>query len=257
MPLEPHEYNSLVNSYDSNFDPIYDQKSLLSIFNNDEDIPDPVIDMKKYHLSMAVLKRNIKSTCIELPETYYSLNKDVFLDNTGKLDKYRYYKSKILLFINTVLKNKVDYEYSSGNKFKLQKYINELARLADVSTPYQFFIVWLYKLATWENPRNSAFWCYIYFACIIQEKIIAFIFFIPIYFIIYYRIRSVQAESKFKFESPNLAYIKSQLIFSAVDGVSGKTKLLSTLYDQMDSKIQDNLRLILADISDILEMIKK
>ncbi|PVU92608.1 hypothetical protein BB559_003654 [Furculomyces boomerangus] len=233
-----------------------DEKSVLSIFNDNEDIFKSATKLKQEKLkALEVLRKNQRKLCFEKATPEFILKKSEFYkDNNFK--NLEYYQSLILLIINSVFKDKVDYITKEDEEFHIHKYIEESARLADVSTPYQLFLVWLFKLFRWDNPKNSIFWCLVYFTALFYGKLYSLFFLIPIYLIIYHRIRPTEANLIFGFDNPNLAYIQGPPIQEAGRSLHGKTKVFTSLYDYIQDNPPGDIRIVLSDITDWMEMMK-
>ncbi|PVU90234.1 hypothetical protein BB561_004959 [Smittium simulii] len=234
-----------------------DEKSLLSLFNDNEDCPrDFDTTIRRRYFAVKNMKNSYKTLFKKNNHVKYKLDKSSFYNKNGQFNYQDFYTSLLILYLYNNAQHKIDYTYQKNENFHIHRVLFEIARIADASTPYQLFIVWLYNLAKWKNPAESFTWFIIYFLSVYYHKTPALVFLVFLYLIIYHRVRPTLAAKKFCFEDPSKAYIKGPIVKKAAQSVLGKTVAASYFYDFLYSNTSTDLRLALFDIANLLEMTK-
>ncbi|KAJ2815033.1 hypothetical protein GGI24_006183, partial [Coemansia furcata] len=155
MPLEPEEYNEVGVPWFVKQMGMGEQP-LSSLFRDELGEGGSGADSMRFQklerqrrkkMAFAVLKRRVGEARVGIPRQPPTPTKDDYRRKDGTFDYVTYGCSRIKHYADTQLSHKLDYRHDSNDPCKLDRFIVTLQRLAEVSAPYQRFIVWLYKLA--------------------------------------------------------------------------------------------------------------
>ncbi|KAJ1670232.1 hypothetical protein GGF38_001668, partial [Coemansia sp. RSA 25] len=211
---------------------------------------------RRRKLAFAVLKRRVGEARVGIPRQPPAPIKEEFRRQDGTYDYVTYGCSRIKHYADTQLSHKLDYRHDSSDPCKLDRFLVTLQRLAEVSAPYQRLIVWLYRLARWDNPRLSIWWCFVYFLLLYFGMLSAFLWLTPVFVVAYYRLRPSQAYQWLAFERPETSIIPSKVLQDASSGTLAKGLAANQLWDIWRETLGTHLHLILADVADWMERAK-
>ncbi|KAJ2805340.1 hypothetical protein H4S07_004044 [Coemansia furcata] len=264
MPLEPEEYNEVGVPWFVKQMGMGEQP-LSSLFRDELGEGGSGADSMRFQrlerqrrkkMAFAVLKRRVGEARVGIPRQPPTPTKDDYKRKDGTFDYVTYGCSRIKHYADTQLSHKLDYRHDSNDPCKLDRFIVTLQRLAEVSAPYQRFIVWLYKLARWDNPRSTIWWCFVYFLLLYFGMLSAFLWLTPVFVVAYYRLRPSQAYQWLGFERPETSIIPSKVLQDASSGTLAKGLVANHLWDIWRETLGTHLHLILADVADWMERAK-
>ncbi|KAJ2599436.1 hypothetical protein GGF39_002222 [Coemansia sp. RSA 1721] len=203
-----------------------------------------------------VLKQRVTEARVGIPREPPAPRIDAFKRADGTVDYTRYGCSLAKHYADTRLQHKLDYRHDSKDPCKLDKFIITLQRLVEASAPYQRFLVWLYKLARWDNPRLSLWWCGVYFLLLYMGMITMFLWMTPVFITAYYRLRPSDAHSWLAFERPETSIIPSKILRDASSGTLGKGLIANRMWDLWRETLGAHVHIYLADVADWMERAK-
>ncbi|KAJ2700443.1 hypothetical protein FB645_004987 [Coemansia sp. IMI 203386] len=203
-----------------------------------------------------VLKQRVTEARVGIPREPPAPRIDSFKRPDGTVDYTRYGCSLAKHYADTRLQHKLDYRHDSKDPCKLDKFIITLQRLVEASAPYQRFLVWLYKLARWDNPRLSLWWCGVYFLLLYMGMITMFLWMTPVFITAYYRLRPSDAHSWLAFERPETSIIPSKILRDASSGTLGKGLIANRMWDLWRETLGAHVHIYLADVADWMERAK-
>ncbi|KAJ1819682.1 hypothetical protein LPJ56_003596 [Coemansia sp. RSA 2599] len=203
-----------------------------------------------------VLKKRVTEARVGIPREPPAPRIESFKRPDGTVDYTRYGYSLAKHYADTRLQHKLDYRHDSKDPCKLDKFIITLQRLVEASAPYQRFLVWLYKLARWDNPRLSLWWCGIYFLLLYMGMITMFLWMTPVFVTAYYRLRPSHAYSWLAFERPETSIIPSKILRDASSGTLGKGLIANRMWDLWRETLGAHVHIYLADVADWMERAK-
>ncbi|KAI8322045.1 hypothetical protein GQ54DRAFT_165741 [Martensiomyces pterosporus] len=257
MPLEPDEYN------DQGMPWIVEQmgmgeRPLSSLFMDsvDEDIDEQRERRRKRKLAFAVLKQRVVEARIGIPKDPPAPEIESFKRNDGTVDYTSYWGSLIKHYADTQLGHKLDYRHDSNDPCKIDRFILTLQRLVEVSAPYQRFVVWLYRLARWDSPKVTAWWCLAYFILLYLDMIALFLWMTPVFIVAYHRLRPSHAYIWLGFERRDTSIIPSKVLKEASSGTIGKGLAANRLWDIWRETLGAHVQICLADLADWMERAK-
>ncbi|KAJ2470850.1 hypothetical protein GGI02_002658 [Coemansia sp. RSA 2322] len=211
---------------------------------------------RRRKLAFAVLKRRIGEARVGIPRQQPRPAVADFAREDGTVDYISFVCSQIKHYADTQLRHKLDYRHDSSDPCKLDRFIATLQRLVEVSAPYQHFVVWLYRLARWDSPRLSLWWCCAYFILLYYGMLLSFLWLTPVFVVVYYRLRPGHAYQWLAFERPETSIIPSKVLQDASSGTIAKGLVANRLWDIWQDTLGTHLHLILADVADWLERAK-
>ncbi|KAJ2885883.1 hypothetical protein H4R27_001087 [Coemansia aciculifera] len=264
MPLEPEEYTEVSVPWFVKQMGMGEQP-LSSLFRDELSDGGSSADSMRFlrlerqrrkKLAFGVLKKRVGEARVGIPRQPPMPTKDDFKRKDGTVDYVTYGCSRIKHYADTQLSHKLDYRHDSNDPCKLDRFIVTLQRLAEVSAPYQRLIVWLYKLARWDNPRLTIWWCFVYFLLLYFGMLSAFLWLTPVFVVAYYRLRPSQAYQWLAFERPETSIIPSKVLQDASSGTLAKGLVANQLWDIWRETLGTHLHLILADVADWMERAK-
>ncbi|KAJ2786955.1 hypothetical protein GGI15_001116 [Coemansia interrupta] len=210
---------------------------------------------KRKH-AFEVLKNRVTEARIGIPLDPPTPTIEAFRRPDGTADYVGYGCSLVKHFADTRLQHKLDYRHDSGDPCKLDKFLITLQRLVEVSAPYQRFLVWLYKLARWDNPRQSLWWCAVYFFLLYMGMMAAFMWMVPVFVIAYYRLRPHHAHNWLAFDRPGTSIIPNKIMQDASSGTIGKGLVANRMWDLWRETLGAHVHIYLADLADWMERAK-
>ncbi|KAJ1722093.1 hypothetical protein LPJ53_003462 [Coemansia erecta] len=210
---------------------------------------------KRKH-AFEVLKHRVTEARIGIPLDPPTPTIEAFRRPDGTADYVGYGCSLVKHFADTRLQHKLDYRHDSGDPCKLDKFLITLQRLVEVSAPYQRFLVWLYKLARWDNPRQSLWWCAVYFFLLYMGMMTAFMWMVPVFVIAYYRLRPHHAHNWLAFDRPGTSIIPNKIVQDASSGTIGKGLVANRMWDLWRETLGAHVHIYLADLADWMERAK-
>ncbi|KAJ1874727.1 hypothetical protein LPJ71_011656, partial [Coemansia sp. S17] len=230
MPLEPEEYTEVSVPWFVKQMGMGEQP-LSSLFRDELSDGGSSADNMRFQrlerqrrkkMAFTVLKRRVGEARVGIPRQPPMPTKDDYKRKDGTVDYVTYGCSRIKHYADTQLSHKLDYRHDSNDPCKLDRFIVTLQRLAEVSAPYQRLIVWLYRLARWDNPRLTIWWCFVYFMLLYFGMMSAFLWLTPVFVVVYYRLRPSQAYQWLAFERPETSIIPSKVLHDASSGTLAK-----------------------------------
>ncbi|KAJ2780218.1 hypothetical protein H4R18_003570 [Coemansia javaensis] len=174
----------------------------------------------------------------------------------GTTDYVNLARSLAKYYADTRLSHKLDYRHSASDPCKLDRLLMTLQRLIEVSAPYQRFVVWLLRLARWDNPRLSLWWCAVYFFMLYHGMLGMFLFMMPAFVVAYHRLRPSHAYNWLGFERPETSIISSKIIEEAAGGTIAKGLVANRLWDLWRETLGAYVHVLLADLTDWMERAK-
>ncbi|KAJ1989808.1 hypothetical protein EDC05_004428 [Coemansia umbellata] len=283
MPLEPGEYDEINASWlveqmgmgEQPFSSLFEDHvgytnpraytdSIVSLRSSDisDDYDNENDGDRKHNLkrqrkaAFEVLKQRLGEARVGIPKEPPAPSPEAFRRNDGTVDYVGYGCSYIKHYADTQLRHKLDYRHSSDDPCKLDRFLLTLQRLVEVSAPYQRFLVWLYKLARWDNPKQTLWWCIIYFTLLYMGMISMFLWMAPAFIIAYHRLRPSQAYQWLGFERPDTSIIPRKFVQDASSGTIGKGLAANRLWEIWRDTLGSQVHLILADVADWMERAK-
>ncbi|KAJ1898923.1 hypothetical protein LPJ66_002444 [Kickxella alabastrina] len=211
---------------------------------------------RKRKLAFEVLKRRVSEARIGIPRELPAPTIESFRREDGTVDYTRYGCSLVKHLAETRFSHKLDYRHDPRDPCKLDKFITTLHRLVEVSAPYQRFLVWLYRLARWDNPRLSLWWCSVYFLLLYLGMVSAALWMAPVFVTAYYRLRPSHAYSWLGFERPETSIIPSKVLEDASTGTIGKGLIANHMWDIWRETLGAPVHMYLADLADSMERAK-
>ncbi|KAJ2848723.1 hypothetical protein IWW36_003128, partial [Coemansia brasiliensis] len=268
MPLEPEEYAT-----DTNMPWIIDQMNMgeqpfSSLFTNDigyinfgdsdgSSNQQRHIDRKRRRKhAFGVLKTRVGEARVGVQKDVPAPTTDEFRRPDGTTDYLDFACSRIKHYADTQLSHKLDFRHSSDDPCKLDRFLITLQRLVEVSAPYQRFVIWLYRLARWDNPKLTLWWCFVYFLLLYQGMIAMFLWLTPAFIVIYHRLRPSQAYLWLGFERPETSIIPSKIVQDASSGTIAKGLIANRMWDIWRETLGAHLHVVLADLADWMERAK-
>ncbi|KAJ1750170.1 hypothetical protein LPJ78_003112 [Coemansia sp. RSA 989] len=268
MPLEPEEYAT-----DTNMPWIIDQMNMgeqpfSSLFTNEigyinvgdgdggsnQQRHTDRKHRRKY--AFGVLKTRVGEARIGVQKDMPTPSVDAFRRPDGTTDYLDFACRRIKHYADTQLSHKLDFRHSSDDPCKLDRFLITLQRLVEVSAPYQRFVVWLYQLARWDNPKLTLWWCFVYFFLLYQGMISMFLWLTPAFIVVYHRLRPSQAYLWLGFERPETSIIPSKIVQDASSGTIAKGLIANRMWDIWRETLGAHLHLVLADLADWMERAK-
>ncbi|KAJ2888406.1 hypothetical protein FB639_000667 [Coemansia asiatica] len=211
---------------------------------------------RKRKQAFEVLKRRVTEARVGIPREPPGPRAEEFKRADGTIDYTQYGCSLAKHYADTRLQHKLDYRHDSKDPCKLDKFIITLQRLVEASAPYQRFLVWLYKLARWDNPRLSLWWCGVYFLLLYMGMITMFLWMTPVFVTAYYRLRPSHAYNWLAFERPETSIIPSKVLRDASSGTLGKGLIANRMWDLWRETLGAHVHIYLADVADWMERAK-
>ncbi|KAJ2112250.1 hypothetical protein IW146_004758, partial [Coemansia sp. RSA 922] len=264
MPLEPEEYTEVSVPWFVKQMGMGEQP-LSSLFRDELSDGGSSADNMRFQrlerqrrkkMAFTVLKRRVGEARVGIPRQPPMPTKDDYKRKDGTVDYVTYGCSRIKHYADTQLSHKLDYRHDSNDPCKLDRFIVTLQRLAEVSAPYQRLIVWLYRLARWDDPQLTIWWCFVYFMLLYFGMMSAFLWLTPVFVVVYYRLRPSQAYQWLAFERPETSIIPSKVLHDASSGTLAKGLVANQLWDIWRETLGTHLHLILADVADWMERAK-
>ncbi|KAJ1788529.1 hypothetical protein LPJ59_005522, partial [Coemansia sp. RSA 2399] len=284
MPLEPEEYedphmpwlieqmglgeqpfSSLLDDYVGYINPRAYTDSIASIgssgisngYEADEGDGDRKHSRKRQRkLAFEVIRRQLAEARMGIPKNPPAPNADEFKRADGTVDYIGYGSSCVKHYADTQLRYKMDYRHSSDDPCKLDRFLLTLQRLVEVSAPYQRLVVWLYQLARWDNPKQTMWWCGVYFGLLYLEMVSLFLWMVPVFVIAYHRLRPSQAYQWLGFERPETSIIPRKFVQEASSSTIGKGLVANRMWEIWRETLGAQVHLILADVADWMERAK-
>ncbi|KAJ2722890.1 hypothetical protein GGI07_003017 [Coemansia sp. Benny D115] len=211
---------------------------------------------RRRKLAFEVLKKRVSEVRVGIPREPPVPKIEQFQREDGTVDYTRYGGSLLKHYADTQFRHKLDYRHDSRDPCKLDKFITTLQRLVEVSAPYQRFLVWLYKLARWDSPRVSLWWCAVYFFLLYHGMLAMFLWLTPVFITAYYRLRPNHAQNWLAFERPETSIIPSKVLHEASSGTIGKGLVANRLWDLWRETLGAHVHIYLADVADLMERAK-
>ncbi|KAJ2504273.1 hypothetical protein GGI11_007420, partial [Coemansia sp. RSA 2049] len=244
MPLEPDEYeeeynvpwlveqmgmgeqpfSSLLDDHVGYINPRAYTDSIASVgssgigngYEADENDGDRKHERKRQRrLAFEVIKRQLAEARVGIPKNPQRPSKSDYKRKDETVDYIGYGCGLVKHYADTQLRYKIDYRHSSDDPCKLDRFLLTLQRLVEVSAPYQRLAVWLYRLARWDNPRQTAWWCAGYFVLLYLGMLSMFAWMVPAFVIAYHRLRPSQAYQWLGFERPETSIIPRKFVQDA------------------------------------------
>ncbi|KAJ2387508.1 hypothetical protein H4S02_003331 [Coemansia sp. RSA 2611] len=270
MPLEPEEYA------ESRMPWIIDQmgmgeQAFSSLFHNDvgyanvygdSDVDSTLsagrhVDRKRRRKqAFGVLKARVGEARVGVQKDVPAPDVANFRRPDGTADYLDFACSWIKHYADTQLSHKLDFRHSSADPCKLDRFLITLQRLVEVSAPYQRFVIWLYKLARWDNPRLTLWWCFVYFMLLYHGMMAMFLWMTPAFIVAYHRLRPSQAYHWLGFERPETSLIPSKIVQEASSGTIAKGLIANRMWDIWRETLGAHLHVVLADLADWMERAK-
>ncbi|KAJ2362743.1 hypothetical protein IW150_006928, partial [Coemansia sp. RSA 2607] len=210
---------------------------------------------KRKH-AFEVLKRRVTEARIGIPVDPPPPTIHAFRRPDGTADYVGYACSLAKHYADTQLQHKLDYRHSSDDPCKLDKFLMTLQRLVEVSAPYQRLLVWLYRLARWDNPRLSLWWCCVYFMLLFTGTMTAFLWMLPVFVTAYYRLRPNHAHNWLALDRPGTSIIPNKVLLDASAGTLAKGLVANRLWDLWRETLGAHVHIYLADLADWMERAK-
>ncbi|KAJ2395274.1 hypothetical protein GGI23_004370 [Coemansia sp. RSA 2559] len=207
-------------------------------------------------LAFEVIRRQLAEARVGIPKNPPAPNADEFKRADGTVDYIGYGSSRAKHYADTQLRYKMDYRHSSDDPCKLDRFLLTLQRLVEVSGPYQRLVVWLYQLARWDNPKQTMWWCGVYFGLVYLEMVSLFLWMVPVFVIAYHRLRPSQAYQWLGFERPETSIIPRRFVQEASSSTIGKGLVANRLWEIWRETLGAQVHLILADVADWMERAK-
>ncbi|KAJ1933171.1 hypothetical protein FBU59_006120, partial [Linderina macrospora] len=257
MPLEPDEYT------EQNVPWLVEQLSmgeqpLRSLFEDDQDDGwDGKYERRRRRkLAFSVLKRRVVEARIGIPRVRAPPSAHDYKRSNGTIDYFSYWGNLAKHYADTHLAYKIDYRHDTSDPCKLDRFLMTLQRLVEASAPYQRFFVWLYQLARWDNPKVSAWWCIAYFLALYLDLLAFILWMLPVFVIVYYRLRPSQAYQWLGFDRVETSFISPKYIKEASEGTIGKGLIANRLWDIWRETLGTHIQMLLADLADWMERAK-
>ncbi|KAJ2082980.1 hypothetical protein H4R24_001174 [Coemansia sp. RSA 988] len=274
VPLEPEEYTG------SNMPWVVEQmglgeQSLSSLFSNESGYTSNIGNSisnselgnsnnntwrmekkRRRKQAFGVLKTRVGEARVGIQKVVAAPVIDEFRREDGTADYIEFAYNWIKHYADTHLSHKLDFCHSSSDPCKLDRFLITLQRLVEVSAPYQRFVIWLYKLARWDNPKLTAWWCFVYFFLLYHGMIAMFLWMTPVFIVAYHRLRPSQAYHWLGFERPETSVIPSKVVQEAASGTIAKGLIANRMWDIWRETLGAHIHLVLADVTDWLERAK-
>ncbi|KAJ2121036.1 hypothetical protein IW147_004618 [Coemansia sp. RSA 720] len=270
VPLEPEEFT------ESKMPWIIDQMGLgeqpfSSLFQNDIGFSNVYADSdvdssfsngrhqdkkRRRKHAFGVLKERVGEARVGVQKDVPPPNVESFRRPDGTADYLDFLCCWIKHYADTQLSHKLDFRHSSTDPCKLDRFLITLQRLVEVSAPYQRLVIWLYKLARWDNPKLTMWWCFVYFMLLYQGMITLFLWMLPAFIVAYHRLRPSQAFQWLGFERPETSVIPSKIVQDASSGTIAKGLIANRLWDIWRETLGAHIHVVLADLADWMERAK-
>ncbi|KAJ2157404.1 hypothetical protein GGF46_004528 [Coemansia sp. RSA 552] len=272
MPLEPEEYD------ESKMPWIVEQMGMgeqpfSSLFRNDIGYANVYGDIasddegsrsigrhfgkeQRRKQAFRILKRRVGEARVGVQREVPAPTVDEFRRPDGTADYFDFGTCWAKHYADTQLSHKLDFRHSSSDPCKLDRFLITLQRLVEVSAPYQHFIIWLYKLARWDNPKASVWWCVVYFLLLYQGMVAMFLWMAPAFIVAYHRLRPSQAYQWLGFERPETSVIPSKIVQEASSGTLAKGLIANRMWDIWRDTLGAHIHVVLADLADWMERAK-
>ncbi|KAJ2801437.1 hypothetical protein H4R20_003670, partial [Coemansia guatemalensis] len=274
VPLEPEEYTG------SNMPWVVEQmglgeQSLSSLFSNESgyttNIGDSISNResgnsysnswrmekrRRRKQAFKVLKSRVGEARVGIQKVVPAPAIEEFRREDGTADYIEFAYNWIKHYADTQLSYKLDFCHSSTDPCKLDRFLITLQRLVEVSAPYQRFVIWLYKLARWDHPKLTAWWCFVYFFLLYHGMVAMFMWMTPVFIVAYHRLRPTQAYHWLGFERPETSVIPSKVVQEAASGTIAKGLIANRMWDIWRETLGAHIHLVLADVTDWLERAK-
>ncbi|KAJ1794123.1 hypothetical protein LPJ67_000957 [Coemansia sp. RSA 1938] len=270
VPLEPEEYT------ESKMPWIIDQMGLgeqpfSSLFQNDIGFSNVYADSdvdssfntgrhqdkkRRRKQAFGVLKERVGEARVGVQKDVPPPNVESFRRPDGTADYLDFLCCWIKHYADTQLSHKLDFRHSSTDPCKLDRFLITLQRLVEVSAPYQRLVIWLYKLARWDNPKLTMWWCFVYFMLLYQGMITLVLWMLPAFIVAYHRLRPSQAFQWLGFERPETSVIPSKIVQDASSGTIAKGLIANRLWDIWRETLGAHIHVVLADLADWMERAK-
>ncbi|KAJ2358657.1 hypothetical protein GGF43_000669 [Coemansia sp. RSA 2618] len=269
-PLEPEEHE------DSKMPWIIDQmglgeQSFSSLFQNDVGFSNVYADSdfdssqgsgrnlnkrRRRKHAFGVLKARVGEARVGVQKDTPAPDVESFRRPDGTADYLDFLCSWIKHYADTQLSHKLDFRHNSSDPCKLDRFLITLQRLVEVSAPYQRFAIWLYKLARWDNPKLTIWWCLVYFMLLYQGMLSMFMWMLPAFIVAYHRLRPSQAFHWLGFERPETSLIPSKMVQEASSGTIAKGLIANRMWDIWRDTLGAHTHVFLADLADWMERAK-
>ncbi|KAJ2554814.1 hypothetical protein EV175_002468, partial [Coemansia sp. RSA 1933] len=284
MPLEPEEYDepkvpwlveqmgmgeqplsSLLDDYVGYINPRAYTDSIASVdssgighgYESDDGDGDRRHDRKRQRKqAFEVLRQQVAEARVGIPKTGAPPSAEEFRRADGTVDYVGLGGSRIKHYADTQLRHKMDYRHSSEDPCKLDRFLLTLQRLVEVSAPYQRLVVWLFQVARWDRPRQTAWWCGVYFALVYLEMVSLFAWLVPVFVIAYHRLRPSQAYQWLGLERAETSIIPRKFVHDASSSTIGKGLVANRMWEIWRDTLGAQVHLILADVADWMERAK-
>ncbi|PIA14699.1 hypothetical protein COEREDRAFT_88518 [Coemansia reversa NRRL 1564] len=274
VPLEPEEYNGSKMPWVVEQMALGEQ-SLSSLFSNKSgytgNIGDSINNEEFGHSNdntwrmekrrrrkqaFGVLKSRVGEARVGIQKVVPAPDIEEFRRKDGSADYIAFAYNWIKHYADTQLSYKLDFCHSSTDPCKLDCFLITLQRLVEVSAPYQRFVIWLYKLARWDNPKLTAWWCFAYFFLLHHGMLAMCMWMTPVFIVAYHRLRPSQAYHWLGFERPETSVIPSKVVQEAASGTIAKGLIANRMWDIWRATLGAHIHLVLADVTDWLERAK-
>lgn len=264
MPLEPEEYQ------DNNRLWIVDQMRMgeqpfSRLFDDHQGVSGDMQrdasfqlheKQRQRKLAFAVLKSRVAEARVGIPREPPAPTVGLYKRMDGTVDYVAYACGRAKHYADTELQHKIDYRHSTEDPCKLNRFLSTVQRLIEISAPYQRLLIWLFKLARWDNPKRSATWCCVYFLLLHFGMLAMFLWLVPVFVIVYYRLRPGHAYQWLAFERPETSVISGKDIHDAASGTIAKGVIANRLWEMWRETLGSHVHVVLADVADRLERAK-
>ncbi|KAJ2617586.1 Telomerase reverse transcriptase [Coemansia sp. RSA 1365] len=206
--------------------------------------------------AFGVLKSRVGEARVGIQKVVPAPDIEEFRREDGSADYIAFAYNWVKHYADTQLSYKLDFCHSSTDPCKLDRFLITLQRLVEVSAPYQRFVIWLYKLARWDNPKLTAWWCFAYFFLLHHGMLAMCMWMTPVFIVAYHRLRPSQAYHWLGFERPETSVIPSKVVQEAASGTIAKGLIANRMWDIWRATLGAHIHLVLADVTDWLERAK-
>ncbi|KAJ2766315.1 hypothetical protein IWQ56_003766 [Coemansia nantahalensis] len=174
----------------------------------------------------------------------------------GATDYAHYACDMVQHYADTQLSYKVDFRHSTSDPCSIDRVLTTLHRLVGVSAPYQRFLVWLFQLARWDNPKVSTWWCVAYFTLLYYDMLALSLCLAPAFLVVYHRLRPSQAYDWLGFERPETSLIPAKVFQDAASGTIAKGLIAGHVWGMWNQTLGTHTHIMLADVTDWMERMK-
>ncbi|KAJ1916260.1 hypothetical protein H4219_003880 [Mycoemilia scoparia] len=254
VPLEPHEYDHLLRCMEALG--MWDERGISSLFFLDDVDDSDLVGENRQKEALQLIKDRTTGIKFEEVDSKLVVRKDLYKFSDGSLNYYSYFKDSALAAIQNRFSDRLISRHQMTDTFSTDKFICSVARFVRLSGPYQHLFLWLRSIACWDKPRESMFWCLLYFFLVFSGFIGVAILALPALIMAYHRIRPTHAAKTMGFDKLDSGIINSRLVHVASQGFLGKTKLGQAFWKAWRKELGTPSHIIVADTADLMERAK-